>query len=76
MFHCENVLVVDSQGDEDGQKRAGKKRYIFGNHREQWWEETVHVLGCSLNETTTKEEKKEEIDFIINSTGSGWEELV
>lgn len=66
MFHCENILVVDSQGDEDGQKRPGKKRYIFGNHRQQWWEETVHILWCSLKETGTKEEEEKKYDLFIN----------
>lgn len=69
MFYCENVLVVDRQGDEDSQKRPGKKRNVFGHHSQERREETVHILGCSLNQNRKKkeeEEKKEEVDLITN----------
>lgn len=60
MLHCKNVFIIDGQGDENGQERPSKKRYIFGNHCQQWWKETVHILGCSLNEVVTQ--KKEEAE--------------
>lgn len=49
VFHCKNVLIIDSQCDKDSQQGPSKKCNIFSNHSEQWWEETVHVFRCSLD---------------------------
>lgn len=49
VFHRKNILVVDSQGNEDSQQWSGKKCKIFCNHSQQWWEETIHILRRSLD---------------------------
>lgn len=60
MFHCENILVVDGQGDENSQKGAGEERHILGDHCQQWRKEAVHILGRSLHVKVTMWEEQEE----------------
>ncbi len=52
VLHGQHVFIVHRQSDEHGKHRAGEESHVFGQHRQQRRNESVHVFGGRFVPTT------------------------